>query len=111
MRVQPKITKFIKICHVADHPQLGDSLDRLMDDNAMQFSDASESVEDAAFRLMAEDELHLALGKLIDEEYTLVYVLFFEGKTRVYAKALGVSQVAVHKKKQRILKKMKEIIG
>ena len=85
------------VSRVADHSQLGDSLDWLMDDNARQYSDTSESVEDAVLRKMAEDELHLALGKLTDEEYALVHVLFFEGKTeRAYAKALGASQVAVH---------------
>ena len=84
----------------------------MIDDNARQFSDAGESVEDAVLRKLAEDELHRALEKLTDEEYALVYALFFEGKTeRSYAKELGVSQVAVHKKKQRILKKLKEIIG
>ena len=93
-------------------PSREDSLDRLIDDNARQFSDAGESVEYAVLRKLAEDELHRALEKLTDEEYALVYVLFFEGKTeRSYAKELGVSQVAVHKKKQRILKKLKEIIG
>lgn len=92
-------------------PSREDSLDRLMDDNARQFSDASESVEDAVLRKMAEDELHRALEKLTDEEYALVYALFFEGKTeRAYAKELGVAQVTVHKKKQRILKKLKEIL-
>lgn len=92
-------------------PSREDSLNRLMDDNARQFSDDSESVEDAVFRRLAEDELHRALEKLTDEEYALVYALFFEGKTeRAYAKELGVSQAAVHKKKQRILKKLKEIL-
>ena len=92
-------------------PSREDSLDRLMDDNARQFSDAGESVEDAVLRKMAEDELHRALEKLTDEEYAFVYALFFEGKTeRTYAKELGISQVAIHKKKQRILKKLKEIL-
>lgn len=92
-------------------PSREDSLERLMDDNARQFSDAGESVEDAVLRKMAEDELHWALEKLTDEEYALVYALFFEGKTeRAYAKELGVAQVTVHKKKQRILKKLKEIL-
>lgn len=92
-------------------PSREDSLDRLMDDNARQFPDASESVEDAVLRKLAEDELHRALEKLTDEEYALVYALFFEGKTeRAYAKELGVAQVTVHKKKQRILKKLKEIL-
>lgn len=92
-------------------PSREDSLDRLIDDNARQFSDAGESVEDAVLRKLAEDELHRALGKLTDEEYALVYALFFEGKTeRAYAKELGVAQVTVHKKKQRILKKLKEFL-
>ena len=92
-------------------PSREDSLDRLIDDNARQFSDAGESVEDAVLRKMAEDELRRALEKLTDEEYALVYALFFEGKTeRAYAKELGVAQVTVHKKKQRILKKLKEIL-
>lgn len=92
-------------------PSREDSLDRLIDDNAKQFSDAGESVEDAVLRKLAEDELHRALEKLTDEEYALVYALFFEGKTeRAYAKELGVAQVTVHKKKQRILKKLKEIL-
>jgi len=92
-------------------PSREDSLDRLIDDNARQFSDAGESVEDAVLRKLAEDELHRALEKLTDEEYALVYALFFEGKTeRAYAKELGGAQVTVHKKKQRILKKLKEIL-
>ena len=92
-------------------PSREDSLDRLIDDNSRQFSDAGESVEDAVLRKLAEDELHRALEKLTDEEYALVYALFFEGKTeRAYAKELGVAQVTVHKKKQRILKKLKEIL-
>ena len=91
-------------------PSREDSLNRLMDDNARQFSDDSESV-DAVFRRLAEDELHRALEKLTDEEYALVCALFFEGTTeRDCAKEMGVSQAAVHKKKQRILKKLKEIL-
>lgn len=41
----------------------------MIDDNAGQFSDAGESVEDAVLRKLAEDELHRALEKLTDEEY------------------------------------------
>jgi RNA polymerase sigma factor (sigma-70 family) len=92
-------------------PSREDSLDRLMGDNARQFEDTRESVEDAVLRKLAEDELRRALKKLTDEEYALVSALFYEGRTeREYAKELGISQVAVHKKKQRILKKLKEIL-
>jgi hypothetical protein len=69
----------------------------LIDDNARQFSDAGESVEDAVLRKLAEDELHRALEKLTDEEYALIYALFFEGKSiRAYAQELGVYPNAVH---------------
>lgn len=92
-------------------PSREDSLDRLVEDNARQFEDTRESVEDAVLRKLAEDDLRRALTKLTDEEYALVYALFYEGRTeRDYAKELGVSQVAVHKRKQRILKKLKGIL-
>mgnify|MGYP000872609554 FL=1 len=92
-------------------PSREDSLDRLVGDNARQFEDTRESVEDAVLRKLAEDDLRRALTKLTDEEYALVYALFYEGRTeRDYAKELGMSQVAVHKRKQRILKKLKGIL-
>lgn len=92
-------------------PSREDSLDRLVEDNARQFEDTRESVEDAVLRKLAEDDLRRALTKLTDEEYALVCALFYEGRTeRDYAKELGVSQVAVHKRKQRILKKLKGIL-
>ena len=92
-------------------PSREDSLDRLVEDNARQFEDTRESVDDAVLRKLAEDDLRRALTKLTDEEYALVYALFYEGRTeRDYAKELGVSQVAVHKRKQRILKKLKGIL-
>lgn len=92
-------------------PSREDSLERLMDDNARQFSDTGESVEDAVLRKLAEDELRRALEMLTDDEQALIYALFYEGMTeRAYAKKLGVSHVAVHKKKQHILKKLKEIL-
>lgn len=92
-------------------PSREDSLDRLINDNAGQFPDACESVEDTVLRKLAADELHWALTQLMGEEQDLVYALFFEGKTeRTYAKELGVAQVTIHKKKRRILKKLKEIL-
>ena len=92
-------------------PSREDSLDRVVGDNARQFEDTRESVEDAVLRKLAEDDLRRALTKLTDEEYALVYALFYEGRTeRDYAKELGMSQVAVHKRKQRILKKLKGIL-
>ena len=67
-------------------PSREDSLDRLMDENAQQFSDRQESVESVVFRKMETDRLHTALSMLTPEEQALIQALFFEEKTeRQYA--------------------------
>ena len=92
-------------------PSREDSLDRLMDDNAEQFSDEAESVEELAFRNITYDALHKALTLLPDEERRLIVALFFMGKTeREYAELLGVYRNAVHKRKMRILEKLKKLL-
>ena len=92
-------------------PSREDSLNRLSDDNARQFADTSESVEDIVLRRVAEEDLHQALRKLNDEEYALIRAMFYDGLTeRAYARILGVSQAAVHKKKMRILNKLKNFL-
>ena len=85
-----------------------DSLDRLMDDNAEQFSDRHESVEDMVLRKISVERLHTALSTLSEKERELIETLFFEEKTeRDVASAMGISQPAVHKQKNNILKKLK----
>lgn len=89
-------------------PSREDSLDRLMDDNAAQYADGDESVEDAVFRRITAETLYAALEKLPVAERTLMIALYFEGKTeRELAMKIGISQPAVHKKKNKILKKLK----
>ncbi len=89
-------------------PSREDSLDRLMEENARQFAAAAESVEDVVIRKLAVDKLHTALMQLTKEERDFICALFFDEKTESeVAKGLGVSQQAVHKRKSRILKKLK----
>ena len=79
-----------------------------MEENARQFAAAAESVEDVVIRKLAVDKLHTALMQLTKEERDFISVLFFDEKTESdVAKCLGVSQQAVHKRKNRILKKLK----
>ena len=74
-----------------------DSLDRLMDDNAEQFSDRHESVEDMVLRKISVERLHTALSTLSEKERELIETLFFhEKKDRDVASAMGISQPAVH---------------
>ena len=89
-------------------PSREDSLDRLMEENARQFAANAESVEDVVFRKLMADKLHTALMQLTKEERDLIYALFFDEKTESeVAKSQGVSQQAIHKRKNRILKKLK----
>lgn len=89
-------------------PSREDSLDRLMDDNAEQFSDRHESVEDMVLRKISVERLYAALSILSEKERELIEAFFFEEKTeRDVASAMGISQPAVHKQKNKILKKLK----
>lgn len=89
-------------------PSREDSLDRLMDNNAEQFPDRAETVDELVFRRMTEEILHEALGLLTEEELSLIKALFYENQTeRQYAEQLGISQPAVHKQKNKILAKLK----
>ncbi|MDD4509326.1 MAG: sigma-70 family RNA polymerase sigma factor [Oscillospiraceae bacterium] len=89
-------------------PSREDSLDRLMDNNAEQFPDAAETVEEAVFCRMTEKAVHKALSLLSEKERDLILALFFENKTeRDVAAELGISQPAVHKRKNKILAQLK----
>lgn len=92
-------------------PSREDSLDRLMDDNAEQFTDHHESVEDMVLRKVSAEKLYQALTELSEKERGLIVALFFEEKTeRELAIVLGISQPAVHKQKNKILKKLKTFL-
>ena len=86
-------------------PSREDSLDRLVDENARQFSDEQESVESVVLHKLEVDRLHTALSP---EERALIQALFFdERKESELAVELGISQPAVYKRKMKILKKLK----
>lgn len=92
-------------------PSREDSLERLVDENAQQFSDKQESVESVVLYKLEVDKLHTALSLLAPEERALIQALFFEEKTeRQYANGLGVYQNAVHVRKKKILKKLKSLL-
>lgn len=77
-----------------------------------------QSVEDKLIE--AEDEiikiemlvkLTKAMEKLSGQELSMINELFFKGKSeRQLAQKLGVCQFAVHKRKVRILKKLKKLL-
>ena len=59
-------------------PSREDSLDRLVDENAQQFSDEQESVESVVLHKLEVDRLHTALSLLTPEERALIQALFFD---------------------------------
>ena len=92
-------------------PSREDSLDRLVDENAQQFSDEQESVESVVLHKLEVDRLHTALSLLAPEERALIQALFFEEKTeRQYADELGVYRNAVHVRKMKVLKKLRSLL-
>ena len=92
-------------------PSREDSLDRLVDENAQQFSDEQESVESVVLHKLEVDRLHTALSLLAPEERALIQALFFEEKTeRQYADELGVYRNAVHVRKMKVLKKLRALL-
>ena len=92
-------------------PSREDSLDRLVDENAQQFSDEQESVESVVLHKLEVDRLHTALSLLTPEERALIQGLFFdERKESELAMELGISQPAVYKRKMKVLKKLKLLL-
>lgn len=89
-------------------PSREDSLNRLIDDNSMQFSYDSKSVECEVEINVDLEKLHISLQQLTAEELDIITKVFFENMTeREIAKMLGISQVAVNKRKHRILENLK----
>ena len=71
----------------------------------------SIDIEDALVEKIEKEELHRAIQKLTQEERAFIKALFFDGYSeRDYAKKTGVYHNVVHKKKLRILKKLKNFL-
>lgn len=67
-------------------------------------------VEDVELKIMSET-LHRCIDLLNSKEKELIQALYFQGLSeRNYAEFKGVSQNAIHKRKKRILAKLKKFI-
>lgn len=89
-------------------PSREDSLERLAEQE-VQFAGEAESVEETVLRKLQYEQLHKALSLLPDDERELIDRLFFQGQTeREAAEHMGIYRNAVHKRKNRILKKLKK---
>lgn len=91
-------------------PSREDSLERLADQE-VQFAGETESVEETVLRKIQYAQLHKALSLLSDDERELIDRLFFQNQTEREAAAdMGIYHNAIHKRKNRILGKLKNFL-
>ena len=73
--------------------------------------DTAEPVDEQVIRKVMTDKLTCCLSLLSEDEQELIFKLFYEGMTeREYAAEKGIYHNAVHKKKVRILEKLKKFL-
>lgn len=90
-------------------PSREDSYERLLEQE-VQFEGENQT-EESVIRNMQLEQLYKALFLLSEDEQYLIRQLFFEERTeRDLAEELKIYHNAVHKRKNRILKKLKNIL-
>lgn len=73
--------------------------------------DTSQEIDDAVIHKIMLDKLRDSFVLLSDEEQKLIHEIYFNGLSeKNLAEKSGVSQVAIHKRKIKILDKLKKII-
>ncbi len=79
-------------------------------ETGIEFSSGEELAETVEKKLLAE-MLTEALSQLTDDERRLIYELFYNEKSeRKIAQETGLSKTAIHKRKEKILAKLKKIL-
>ena len=85
-----------------------DSLERLIDEEGMEFVSSGLSPEETAIRNDEKSRLRRALLMLEAEEFALIWALYFVGLSEAeYAKHMGVSQKTISNRWVKIAKKLK----
>ena len=88
------------------------SLDSMLENgDAIQFDLGQAFIDELVADKLLLDELFQALAELDVEERALIDELFFKGKSeRQIAESVNISHQAIHKKKKRILAKLKNFL-
>ena len=80
-------------------------------ENFREFIDAINTPEHIILEQIKKEALYQAISALPAADQALVQGLFFKGQSELdYAREIGVSQPAVHKRKVRILKSLKKLL-
>ncbi len=91
-------------------PEREVSLDKLMAEE-WDYPSSAPSPESAVLDQLEITALHQSLSSLAAEECALIEALFFEGLTeRVYSERCGIPQKTVNDRKNRILKKLNQLL-
>ena len=91
-------------------PEREASLDKLMDDE-WDYPSSAPSPESAVLNQLEITALHQCLSSLDTDERALIEALFFEGLTeRAYSEQSGIPQKTVNDRKNRILKKLYQLL-
>jgi len=96
-------------------PAKEDSLDRLMEAGE-DYANDGEGVEDVTIHALMSDKLRDILGKLPGNDRELINALFFSNggdgmSEREYSDMSGVPRKTVAYRKERILSKLKKLMG
>ena len=96
-------------------PSREDSLDRLKEEEGVEFAVEQRSVEDLALDALLLEQLRSALAELTTEEHCLIEEIFFSkdgsGKTeREVAESLGIPYMTLHDRKVKVLDKLKKLM-
>lgn len=80
-------------------------------ENFKEFIDTKNTPDNEILKKMINEDLYNALSKLNISDQELIYALYFDGMTeREYAEKKGVYHNAIHKRKVRILEKIKKYL-
>lgn len=80
-------------------------------ENFREFTDAEQTSEAVVLQDLQREALYIAISQLTDSEKALIKALYFDEYTeREYAEITGVYHNAVHKRKMRILAKIKKML-
>ena len=88
------------------------SIDQMDEEGMQRHLPQTKSAEDVFMRSQKQAELQALIKPLSSDEQELIRRLFFDGMTeKQYADSIGLSQVAVHKRKKKIFSRIVEKIG
>lgn len=92
--------------------QLCDNIQLELAASSGQLADSVNNPEDQLLRKQEYCQLYCALETLSETERSLILALYFGGETEAgLSKAFGILQSAVHYRKERILKKLRNILN